>query len=530
MSAGAAGRNEKDGRIVVIGGGLNGLTAAAMLARQGKRVTLVEARPSFGGLAAGMEFHPGYRAPGLLLDASRVRPWVVESLGLQLARVARPELVLASGEGGPEEIRVREGVADGLAGAVTAADREGYAGLVAFAQKVRPVVTRIMDRAPLSVRDSLWSLLKTGWAVRRLGGEAMTELMRVAPMAVADWMRDRLETERLRAGLAIGALEGAFTGPWSAHTAVHGLLREALAGDEVVGGPAALATALEAAARAAGVELRSGTRVTRIVCGGREADGGVTGVEVRGGDGVGGDWGDGVGEVIPTRTVLSTLDPKKTFAALIGPPAVPLALGDAARFYRMRGATGVVWLALSGPLETRAGTTVAALRTGDTLDEVERAWDAAKYRAMAERPVLDVRVPSVADPSLAPPGGAGGAVVQVHAHAAAFDIAGGWTDEARALFGARVVEALGRVCPTAPARIVGLRVWSPADIAAEFGVSQGHLWHGEHAPDQLVSFRPAIAAGRYATSIPGLYLGGGSTHPGGGAHLGNGALAALAMK
>ena len=525
MSAGGDGRTGKDGRddrMVVIGGGLNGLTAATMLARQGKRVTLVEAREVFGGLAAGMEFHPGYRAPGLLLDASRVRPWVVESLGLQLARAARPELVLASGEGGPDEIRVREGVADGLAGAVTAADREGYAGLVAFAQKVRPVVTRIMDRAPLSVRDSLWSLLKTGWAVRRLGGDAMTELMRVAPMAVADWMRDRLETERLRAGLAIGALEGAFTGPWSAHTAVHWLLREALAGDDVVGGAAALATALEAAARAAGVELRSGTKVTRVVCGGREADGGVTGVEV-GGDGVG-------GEVIAARAVLSTLDPKATFGALIGPPVVPLALADAARVYRMRGATGVVWLALSGLLETRAGTTVAALRTGESLDEVERAWDAAKYRAMAERPVLDVRVPSVADPSLAPAGGAGGAVVQVHAHAAAFDIAGGWNDEARALFGARVVEALGRVCPTVSARIVGMRVWSPADIAAEFGVSQGHLWHGEHAPDQLVSFRPAIAAGRYATSIPGLYLGGGSTHPGGGAHLGNGALAALAMK
>jgi phytoene dehydrogenase-like protein len=462
-----------------------------------------------------MEFHPGYRAPGLLLDASRVRPWVVAALGLQLTRVPRPELVLPSAAGGPDEIRVSEGVAAGLAGAVSAADREGYAGLVAFVQKVRPVVVRIMDRAPLSVRDSLWSLLKTGWAVRRLGGEAMTELMRVAPMAIADWMRDRLETERLRAGLAVGALEGAYTGPWSAHTALQWLVREALAGDDVVGGPAALATALEAAARATGVEIRTGTQATRILCGGAEADGGVTGVALMD------------GEVIATRAVLSTLDPKATFGRLVGPPAVPLALADAARAYRMRGATGVVWMALSGPLETRAGTIVAALRTGESLDQVERAWDAAKYRAMAERPILDLRVPSVADPSLAP---AGGAVVQVHAHAAAFDLAGGWSDDARALFGARVVDALGLVCPSAPSRILGMRVWSPADIAAEFGVSHGHLWHGEHAPDQLVSFRPAIAAGRYATSIPGLYLGGGATHPGGGAHLGNGALAALAMR
>jgi phytoene dehydrogenase-like protein len=503
--------NAPGDRLLVLGGGANGLAAATLLARRGRAVTVIEARDSMGGLAAPETFHPGYRAPGTLQDSSRVRPWVLEALGVRLERRPRALIALPSSDG--SEIRVRPDEEDpsrALAGDIDPRDAGAWRAFRAFVARVRPVFERLMDGPPPGLKDSIWSLLRTAWTVRRLGAGTMTELFRVLPMCVADWMRDSFHSERLRAGLCLPALDGAFTGPWSAHTAMHLLLHETLAAGEVVGGPAAVVARLEEAARASGVELRTGAAAVKILVG----PAGVTGVRLAG------------GEEIGAATVLSTLDPKQTLVELIGPPWLPVELDDDARLYRMRGATAVVRLALSGPLQTRAGTTVEALRTGETLDDIERAWDAAKYRRFAAVPALDVRVPSVADPALCP---AGHAVVTIHAHTASLHLDGGWTETTRADLRRAVIDALAAVCPTAADRIVASQVLTPADLAERFRLSGGHLFHGEMAPDQLVSFRPAFSCGRYGTPIPGLYLGGGGSHPGGGLHLASGALAARAI-
>lgn len=496
-------------KIVVLGGGPNGLTAAVLLAKKGWEVTVLEAREAMGGLAQAEEFHPGYFVPGIHLDSTLVRPWVLEALGILFARRPRSELVLPFANG--QEIRLRPDAEESaLLGDVPPGDREAWPHYRAFLTKVKPILERVMDRPPPGTLDSLASHVGTAWSVRRLGSETMNELLRVLPMSVADWLRDFPFSDRLCAGMCLPALAASYTGPLSPHSALRLLLHECLSMGEIVGGPAAVVRRLEAAAKSVGVELRTGAIATKILTG-RD---GVTGIRLA------------TGEELPTRSVLSTLDPKQTFHDLIGPPWLPLVLDDTARVYRMRGITAVMRLALSGPLETRAGTKVEALRTGETLFDIERAWDAARYRRLAEVPVLDVRVPSVADPSLCP---AGHAVVSMHVHTAPYDLLGGFGPDVRASFKEAAISALSAVCPSLRERLISAQLLTPTDLATRYRLSGGHLFHGEEAPDQFLSFRPSLVAGRYATPIPGLFLGGGGSHPGGGFHLGSGALAAQAI-
>ncbi|MCC6619998.1 MAG: NAD(P)/FAD-dependent oxidoreductase [Deltaproteobacteria bacterium] len=499
-------------RVLIVGGGPNGLTAAALLARAGRRVTLFEAGDRLGGLAAESEIVPGFVAPGVHHDASLVRPWVLRRLGLELPRAPRPELILPSA-GGHELVVVPAG--ETLGGA-SDADQAAWRRFRELIDTVRPAIVRLWDARPLSARDSLWTLARAGWSVRRLGKRAMMELVRVAPMCVADWMRDAFHDERLRAGLALGALEGAFTGPWSAHTALSLLVREALAGDEIVGGGPAVVRALEGAARAAGVELRIGAPVDKILVDRQ----GVAGVRLSS------------GEVVPARAVLSTVDPKQTFLRLIDKVWLPLELEHGARVYRMRGSEAVLRLALSSPLVTAAGTVVSHLRTGDTIDDLERAFDAARHRRFATAPALDVRVHGAAPRlagSPASPGLPAKSLASIRVHAASHDLAGGWTEAARAGLLEATLAVLERACPGARDAVVASELLVPTDLEARFRLSGGHVLHGEHAPDQLLSFRPTLSSGRYATPIPGLWIGGGGSHPGGGLTLAPGALAAQEM-
>ncbi|MCB9733726.1 MAG: NAD(P)/FAD-dependent oxidoreductase [Deltaproteobacteria bacterium] len=492
-------------KVIVIGGGLNGLAAAGLLAKAGREVHVYEARDALGGLAAGVPFADGYTAPGLLHDTAMVRPWVADALGLAqhgLQREASPAAVTIPTERGAITLRGAE-----VSGDVGPGDADGVRRYTALVDAVRPVLARIMDQAPLDPRASLLSLLKTGLAVRRLGAATMLELMQVAPMCVADWTRSLGLSEPLAAALSLPAVEGSFTGPWSAHTATTALVRAALSGPAVVGGAPALVKAVVAAAKAHGAHLHTGARVTRILSDGAR----VSGVELAS------------GEKVTADAVLSTLDPRSTFLCLSGPTDLPLGLVEDAKRYRMRGTTVKVHLALTGPLEDAAGNRITALRATPSLDDVERAFDAAKYRAAAEAPALDVVVRE--DMATAP----GHAVASIVAHAASYDLAGGWTDDARQRFGRAALDVLSRHCPTVRDRVAHMEVLAPPDIAERYGVTGGHVLHGEHAPDQLLFLRPSVHCGAHRTPIAGLYVGGGATHPGGGLTLGPGGLAARAI-
>jgi len=508
--------------VIVIGAGHNGLTTAAILARAGRRVVVLEKRNITGGMCAGEEFHPGYRHAGLLHDTNQVRPGLVEALQLAehgLEMTPAPPVLTPEEQGhgivlsGDENATARE--IESVCGASDLAGWRRYRSFVATARGViEPLLNEIppdLGRIGTLESGSIQTLLKSGMAMRKLGREGMAELLRVPPMCVADWLNEFFAHDLLKGALAHVAISGTWTGPWSPGTAANLLLLECSTGASVRGGASSLATALERAARAAGVEIRTETDVRSITIQGGVA----TGVVLAG------------GEPINAGRIAASCDPRTLFLDLIPRATLPLAFEHRAGVIRSRGVTAKVHLALSKRLEfaSRPGERVERARTSGSLDDLERAFDPVKYRRASERPLLDIFVPTVSRPDL---GTSAGDVVSILVHFAPFDLEGGWTDAARERLGDAVVAELERVAPGVRAAVAGREVLTPADIAARYGASGGHMHHVEHALDQLV-IRPTIETMRYATPVPNLFLCGSGSHPGGGLSGAPGALAAAAM-
>ncbi len=488
----------------IIGGGHNGLAAAIVLARGGMKVTVFEARDRVGGLCAREEFADGYAVPGILHDSRTLRPGLVDVLGLSrhgLRRRKAPRICAPRREG--EAIWIDGAEVEGADD-----DRGKLRAFREFVARVKPVLADVMDKSPPDPTGAVWPLLMTGLKLRRLGKDDMLELVRVSAMCVGDWMRDSFATERLSAAMALPALEAAFMGPWSAGSAALLLLREATSDQPVEGGPAALVAALEKAAASAGVEIRTDTRVEKIALRGGKATGVIAG-----------------GEEIAAEVVLSTVDPKQTFRRLLDPYRVPDSVSVDIRNLRARGTIAKLHLGLSAPLSVD-GVDVELMRTGETLDDIERAFDSLKYGGFAERPALEVWQPSLDDASLCP---SGHAVASLMVHFASYDLRGGWDDEKRAALSDAAIAELERYLPDVKERIVARELLTPVDIEDRYGTTGGHLHHGEHAPDQLLFMRPTVECGRYATPIEGLWLGSSGSHPGGGVTCAPGALAARAI-
>jgi phytoene dehydrogenase-like protein len=322
-------------------------------------------------------------------------------------------------------------------------------------------------------------------------------------MCAADWLQEYFGDPLLPAALAAPAVTGAFLGPWAAGSAAGVLLYESVRGAEVKGGPAALAEALRKAFEA---------EVARILV----ARGAASGVQLAD------------GQTLEAPLVVAACDPKRALLDLVEPGVLPLDVEEQVDVVRMRGTTAKVNLALDGQLSfrDRGGERHARAVVADDVDDIERAFDAAKYRSCSKKPHLDVSVPSVGDVSLAP---VGKDVVSILAHFAPHDLEGGWTDQVKASFGDAVVEVLESAAPGTRSRILARDVLSPVDLEKRYGLTGGHVHHGEHALDQLLVMRPTPALARYETPIEGLYLGGSGSHPSGGVTCQPGALAARAI-
>jgi phytoene dehydrogenase-like protein len=495
--------------IVVIGAGANGLTAATMLARNGRRVVVLERHDTVGGLAVGDELDEGRRAGGVLHDASIVSASVVEELELErhgLHETMQPPVFVPqlTGRGlllhhDPHEAfdEIRQHSDN---------DARRYREYRTLIERLAPFAGALMNASPPDLLGNglsgLMELATHGMSFRKLRRDGMHEALRVIPMSLADFLEDRFDTELLRAALAAPAIDGTFCGPRSPGTTANLIRREVLAESSVTvrGGPAALIDALAAAAEAAGVTIRTGAAVQSI----RVEDGVTIGVTIDD------------GETIDARVVAASCDPIHTFTQLLKPSDISRRLEHRIECFRVRGTTAKVDLVLSEPLHfaCRPDLAVSHARVGETLDDLEQAFDAIKYGRFSTAPTLDLRVD--------------GAVVSIVVHFAPYDLEGGWNDTQRFKLTETVLDRLESYAPDLRAKIIESRTLTPLDIEQRYGVTQGHIHHGEHALDQLV-VRPVPECLRYETPIEGLYLCGSGSHPGGGLTCRPGALAAAVM-
>jgi phytoene dehydrogenase-like protein len=502
--------------VIVIGAGHNGLTAASLLSKQGRKVLVLERRNVIGGMAAGEEFHPGFRTSGLLHDTSQVRPYVINALDLKTHGLKiipqRPSILALDHEGRGLLLGENDKHTANEIRSVSDSDADQYLAYRAFIAKVKKPIVRILDNLPpvMDAADTstTWNLFKTAIAVRRLGKKDMMALMRIIPMCVADWLNEWFETDCLKAALAATAMTGNFAGPWSPGTAVNMLLWECVAQHHIKGGPQALISTLEKAAKTNGAELRTESEVKQV----KVSAGSVTGVVLDS------------GERIQAPVVAASCDPRHTLLDLVSSDHIDTWMIQRIQHIRGTGTTAKLNLALNTPLEFagRPAEPVEFARTGSHFDQIEKAFDAAKYGRYAATPILDIHVPTVSNPNLAPQGHS---VVSILIHFVPYKLRNGWNHQQAETLKDVVVSALEQYAPGVSRAIVARQLLSPVDLEARYALVKGHIHHGEHALDQLI-LRPTPECAGYQTPIKGLYLCGSGSHPGGGITCGPGALAA----
>lgn len=502
--------------VIVIGGGHNGLTAAGLLAARGRSVLVVEQRDRVGGMAAREELPGGFSVPAVLHDTSGVRHDLIRTLhldrhGLQLAD-APPSIYAPEKSGDGLLLHHDPRKAGDEIARYAARDAERYAAFRAFIDRIKGVVNGHFDAAPPALfggdAGPLWALAKRAVSLRRLGTGDMTELLRVIPMSAADWLGDWFESDRLRAALAGPAVYGTFMGPRSPGSALNLLLWECRKGPLVRGGASALVGALERAALSHGVEIRTAARVDAVLM----RNGRTVGVSIH------------PGEEVESSLVAASCDPKRAVLELVPSSAGSETLRERLRAFRARGTAAKVNIALNSPLEfcKRRGELVEIMRTAQSLDEMEKAFDPVKYGRYSDRPLLEVYAPGATDLSSAP---AGRGVLSVLTHFVPYTLRDGWNEKHREALGERVLETLGDFVPGLRGAVELLDVLTPVDLESRYGATHGHIYHGEHALDQLL-VRPSPECARYATPIPGLYLCGSGSHGGGGLTCAPGALGA----
>ncbi|HYM40888.1 MAG TPA: NAD(P)/FAD-dependent oxidoreductase [Thermoplasmata archaeon] len=498
---------------VVIGGGHNGLVAATYLARAGRRVLVLEQRASLGGAVTTEEIHPGFRAPTGAALCGLLRHEIVDELELVrygLSFVPFEPAAAIVGEGG-KALRLWHDVrkAQFEIGRLSAADAAAYPRFLAFMGEVARILDPLLLSIPPSIEEPTiadgWFLLGRALKLRRLGRQTMYEFLRMPPMSLHEYLGEWFEGELLKASLSVDALSGMFRGPWSPGTAfglVHHFLAAANRGTWafVRGGSATLANALAAAAQASGVTIRTGSSVRRIL----SPDGRASGVELSN------------GETVAARAVLSTADPKRTFLKLADPLILSADFITRVRNYHSEGCVSKVNLALDAAPQMPfmgGGGFAPHVQVAPSQEYIERAYDDAKHGGVSSSPVLDVTVPTAVDASLAP---AGKHIVSVLVQYTPYHLKqAAWADR-RAALGERVLDLLEPHIPNVRSALLAVDVETPEDLEARFGLTGGHIFHGEMTLDQQFVLRPVPGWGRYRTPIPGLYLCGAGTHPGGG--------------
>jgi len=513
----AAGGGGESFDAIVVGGGHNGLTAAAYLARAGLRTCVLERRDVLGGACVTEEVWPGHRVSRASYVVSMLSPKVVADLELKRFGYEAHPLDPAYATFGPhgpaffhnDAARTRESLRR-----LSPRDAERYEAFEAMLERMADFLRPLMHRPPPALGSrhpgDLLSLLREAGRAAGLPAREVHTLFRVMTQSVADLLDDWFESDVLKGTLASTGVVGVWAGPRTPGTA-YNLLHHALGEldgvsglwGQVVGGMGGVSAALARSAEAAGATVRTGALVRSI--------------DVEGGSARGVTLADG--EQLRAPLVLSGAHPKTTVLDLVGAGHFPAEVVEDMERYRTRGGSVKInWILSEPPRYENAGEAEREmlLRSGvglcPSIDYLERAWQDATRGVPAEHPYVEVEVPTTVDPSLTEDGST---VMTM------FTQYGPWREEdwpqgAREAYARDCLEHLARHAPNVTDAVVHHEVLAPPDLEEIFGLVGGSIFQGEQGLDQMAFMRPCPALAQYATPVGGLYLCGAGTHPGGG--------------
>jgi phytoene dehydrogenase-like protein len=505
--------------VIIIGAGHNGLVVAATLAKAGRRVLVLERRDRVGGAAVTEELFPGYRISACAEASAYLADEVVRDLSLAShgLEILPGDPVAVSLQPDGSHLTIWRDVArtvDSI-GRFSKADAGRYPDFVDLMGRIARVVGGLMRTPPPDLPDvglrDLRSLLPLAGPIRKLERRNLNHLLRVLPMPVADLLDEWFESEALCGAIAASGVRNITWGPKEAGTAYTllsdwaqsdtGLFRSA---GLVRGGMGSLTESLARAAGAAGAEIRTGAPVRRVtVDAGR-----VGGVELAD------------GERLVAAVIVSNADPRTTFEGLLDPSTLDADFVRHVRHIKYRGSAARVHLALRAlpdftALKGDGGADClrGPIQIAPSMMYLQRAYDCTKYGEFSPRPTLDMRIPTLLDPELAPDGHH---VLSITAKYAPYALREGDWETRREAFGEAVLDTLAEYAPKIRDLVVHRHVLVPPDLEAVYGLPEGNPNHGEMTLDQFFHMRPVPGYARYRTPVDGLYLCGAGAHPGGG--------------
>lgn len=516
---------------IIIGGGHNGLVAAAYLARAGRKVVVLERRELVGGATITEEIIPGFKFTEFSYVVSLLRPEIIRDLklpqhGLKILPLPSTFTPTDNGDyiaGWDDHDTTRREIYRHSPKDAEAYDE--YARRMArLAKAIKPILSLLPpDPTSLHPKD-LFGLLKLGQFAASLTEKELYGLAKIMTQSAADMLEEWFETPALLGTKSASGIIGTFLGPRSPSTAyvlLHHYMGEIdgafRAWGFSKGGTGGIAESIASSARAFGAEIRLNATAKQVIV----KNGRAVGVALENGDEVYG------------KAVLSSADPFVTFLKLVEQKYLPDDLIHSIKKFRTRGSSGKVNIALSELPNFTALPGENALHNGaisisPSIDYIERAYDDAKYGRFAKEPYIDMIVPSKIDPDMAPPGKH---VMSCFVQYAPYDIEGGWDDAKREAFGETVIATIEKHAPNIRRAIIGKQVITPVDIERIAGITGGNIFHGELLLHQLFFMRPATQWSSFRTPLKGYYLAGSGAHPGGGIMGAPGKLAAeIALK
>jgi phytoene dehydrogenase-like protein len=501
---------------IVIGGGHNGLTCAAYLARAGRKVLVLERRHVLGGAAVTEEVFPGFKFSVASYVVSLLRPEIIRELNLPEHGM---ELLPLDGTFTPmpngdylwrvnDHYKTRRDIARHSKLDAEAYDEYGKA-MIEMGRFAKPILSMTPpDPTSLDPRGLL-ELLSIGKRFRAMRYHDRVNQVQLLTMSAVEFLDQWFETDVLKATMAASGIIGTFLGvrsPGTAYVLLHHYMGEIdgsfRAWGLSRGGTGAVSNAIASAARAFGAEIRTEAPVARILT----KDGRAQGVVLENGD-----------ELI-ADVVVSSVDPRQTFLKFMDETTLPDEFVESVKRYKFRGSSGKVNLALDGLpsftcLPGPGPHLRGAISISPSVDYMEQAYDDAKYGRYSRRPYIDIVIPSLTDTSVAPPGKH---VMSCFVQYAPYHLKEGTWDEQREAFGDAVVDTLAEYAPNIKSLILHRQVLTPLDIERTFGLTEGNIFQGELTLEQLFFLRPVPRWAQYATPIERLYMCGSATHPGGG--------------